>query len=167
MTLRVFGGETSSFSLHDENDVRIGWIRDRTLGFRCFDSVDEARGAARVAYDVMIAACTRMGVSLTASPVGNAPLRIVHDGASDWFTRAGMPIARLVSPRADARDEQLAKVGIELIVPRGIGPVASIGIAQAIHSALQRGRPTALANAPKVVRARDAGTDEPELLASA
>lgn len=145
MTLKVFGSESSYFSLHNENDVPIGWIRDRTLGFRCFDSVPEARAAARIAYDVMIAACARIGVSSMASPVGNAPLRIVHDGASEWFTNGGMPIARLLPARADAAGDPTASYGIELIVPRGVGPVASIGIAQAIHVALERGRPTVLA----------------------
>jgi len=148
MTLKVFGSESSYFSLHDENDLLIGWIRDRTLGFRCFDSITEARAAARIAYDVMIAACERLGASSVASPVGDAPLRIVNDGASKWFTHDGMPIARLLAPRPDAVGDA-AKFGIELIVPRGVGPVASIGVAQAIDVALARPQPTLPAREPE------------------
>ncbi|HEV2642475.1 MAG TPA: hypothetical protein VGT98_07200 [Candidatus Elarobacter sp.] len=137
MPLRIFGDATSGFSLHDDNDVRIGWIDGRALGFRCFADLDAAAAGARVAYTALVSWSARLGGTQPLPDIGESELRLVNDGAYTWFASGQVPVARVLTPRADvARDHGLH--AIELILPRGVGPVAAIGGAQAIYSALVR-----------------------------
>lgn len=146
MALRVFGDDAASFSLRDENDVEIGWIEGRALGFRCFADLDDAMAAARVAYETLVSWSARLGASRANVQIGDAELQVVNDGAYEWFASDRIPVARLLRPRADvALDRGL--YGIELVIPQGIGAVAAIGGAQVIHSALVRQLPDVLAHA--------------------
>lgn len=146
MALRVFGDDASGFTLHDSNEVQIGWIEGRALGFRCFAHLEDARVAARVAYDTITSWSARVGTSAAPVRIGDEPLQLVDDGAYEWFASDRVPVARFLRPRADlASDRGLC--GIELVIPRGIGAVAAIGGAQVIYSALTRQLPGAIVHA--------------------
>jgi hypothetical protein len=140
MALRIFGDDASGFALHDEHDTPIGWIRGRTLGFRLFNTLDDAMQGARVAYEAAASWAARMGVSRPLAAIGDADLTLVHDGAYEWVASGLTPVARLLRPRADVILDD-GQYGIELVIPQGIGAVAAIGGAQVIHSALMRRLP--------------------------
>jgi hypothetical protein len=137
MALKVFGDPAAGFTLHDEHENQIGWVRDRTIGFRCFPTVEHAAAGARIAYTTLATWSARLGATQAVTELGDGELRIVNDGAYTWFASEQIPVARLMRPRADiARDAGLH--GIELVLPRGIGAVTAIGGAQVVYSALVR-----------------------------
>lgn len=140
MALRIFGDDASGFALHDAHDTPIGWIRGRTLGFRLFNTLNDAKEGARVAYDAAASWTARVGVTRPFTPIGDGDLTLIHDGAYEWFASDLTPVARLLRPRADVILDG-GRYGIELIIPQGIGAVAAMGGAQVIHSALVRQLP--------------------------
>lgn len=145
MALRVFGDD-AGFTLHDQHDAQVGWIEGRALGFRCFATLEDARAAARVAYETLASWSARTGAAAPPARIDNEPLHMVNDGAHEWFASGRVPVARLLRPRADVASDY-GLHGIELVIPRGIGSVTAIGGAQIIHSALTRQLPDAVVHA--------------------
>src|SRR5688500_6187088 len=79
----------------------VGWIRGQTVGFGGFATQTEAARAAWVAHRTLVRRHERrQGGPPTA--VGTAPLAIAHEGESDTILAADQPIAKLLSPPADA-----------------------------------------------------------------
>ncbi len=135
MSLRVIANEHGGFRLY-RGDEHVGWIEDRAIGFRGFESADEAGRAAGAAYDALRTWLARQHRT-EPMPGRRRALRARRDGRLTRLTLGSVPVGRIIEPTGDA-PVQDAHYGFELLLPPGLGPVAAIGAAQVIDTALAR-----------------------------
>lgn len=133
MSLTVYGRDDGGFLLHG-NEVPIGWVEGRAVGFRGFPTRVDALGAARLGHQALHGWLTRERHSTQASSSGGA-LRTRRDGRLHWITVGGSAIGRLVEPTTHA-PVAANTFGFELLLPPSVNPVGGINAAQVIYHAL-------------------------------
>ena len=133
--MRVFAEGDDLYRLEDVRGVHIGTIRGRTISFRGFPTEIAARDAAVAAWLAMNEALRREYPSWPHHELALERLGTTHDGAYEWFYDGTRAIARLIRPRAGARE---LTYGIELVLPsyssEGVAITASHGMSRAVAS---------------------------------
>ena len=135
MTLTVYGRDEGGFLLH-RNQLPIGWVEGRAVGFRGFPTRDNAMEAARVGHQALQGWLARERHAEAASGAGGA-LRTRRDGRLHWITVGGNAIGRLVEPTTHA-PVGANSFGFELLLPPSVNPVGGISAAQVIYHALKK-----------------------------
>ncbi len=135
MTLTVYGRDDGGFLLHG-NELPIGWVEGRAVGFRGFATKDHALEAARVGHRALRGWLERERHTAPTSGSDGA-LRTRRDGRLHWITVDGSPIGRLVDPDTHAPVSP-STFGFEFLLPPSVNPVGGISAAQVIWHALKR-----------------------------
>lgn len=141
--LRIVSDGENRHRLEDASGTAIGWIRGRTIGFRGFAREDLARDAAIAASQAMQRALRSQYPGWLWYEAAVDKLRLVHDGAYEWFYDGTAAIARLLRPHSRAYDDTL---GIELVLPsyasEGVAMTVAQSLARAVDPYRQPGVPT-------------------------
>ncbi|HEU6450658.1 MAG TPA: hypothetical protein VFT57_04505 [Gemmatimonadaceae bacterium] len=135
MTLTVYGRDEGGFLLHG-NELPIGWVEGRAVGFRGFATRDHALEAARVGHRALQGWLERERHAAPAKSAEGA-LRTRRDGRLHWITVDGSPVGRLVDPETHAPVSP-STFGFEFLLPPSVNPVGGISAAQVIWHALKR-----------------------------
>lgn len=133
MSLTVYGRDDGTFLLHGD-EVPIGWIERRAVGFRGFSTRNDAIDAARLGHHALQGWLTRERHTRAASRPTGAP-RTRRDGLLQWITIGESTIGRLVEPSAHT-PVGASSFGFELMLPPSVNPVGGINAAQVIYHAL-------------------------------
>jgi hypothetical protein len=131
--LRVLSDGDNRYRLENDNEVQIGWINGRAIGFRGFASEADAKEGALVAWRALDLVLRRQYPGWPSYTPALDELHLVHDGAYEWFADGTAPIARLVRPQRRAYD---LTFGIELVLPSYASEGVAITAAHAVGAAL-------------------------------
>ena len=131
--LRVLSDGDDRYRLENDDDVQIGWINGRAIGFRGFATEADAMAGAVVAWRALDLALRRQYPGWPSYTPALDALRLIHDGAYEWFVDGTSPIARLVRPQRRAYD---LTFGIELVLPSYASEGVAITAAHAVGAAL-------------------------------
>lgn len=135
MTLTAYGRDDGGFLLHG-NELPIGWVEGRAIGFRGFATKEHAMEAARVAHRALSKWLARER-HLAEVDDDAGTLRTRRDGRLNWITIDGSPIGRLLDPDTHA-PVGASTFGFELLLPPSVSPVGGISAAQVIWYAMKR-----------------------------
>jgi hypothetical protein len=133
-----------SFSIFDHGDGRfrlvrdereVGWVEDRTIGFRGFADADEARAAATTAYTALAGWIARQ-VRTEPVPPRRRRLAVRREGAVEWLTLGGARIGRLRPFGADDLAQVAPEFGFEVYLPARVAHGLALSAAQVIDRAL-------------------------------
>ena len=133
-----------SFSIFDHGDGRfrlvrddreVGWVEDRTIGFRGFADADEARDAATTAYDALASWSARQ-LRTEPLPPRRRRLSVRREGAVEWLTLGGVEIGRLRRFGADDIPGVEPDFGFELRLSARVSAALGLSAAQVIGRAL-------------------------------
>ena len=131
--LKILSDGADKHRVEDATGTNIGWIHGRTIGYRGFATVDDARDAAVAAWRAFDKALRQQYAGWPHYEPQLEQLGVMHDGVHEWFHDGTAPIARLLRPQPRAYDYSF---GIELAVPsyasEGVAIVAAQSIAMAI-----------------------------------
>jgi hypothetical protein len=131
--LTVLSDGDNKHRLEDSSGVQIGWIRGHAIGFRGFATENDARDAAIVARQALDSALRREYNGWPRQEAAVDKVRMVHDGAYEWFYDGRAAFARLLRPQRRAYDSSF---GIELILPSYTSEGAAIAVAHSVASAV-------------------------------
>ncbi len=131
--LRVLSDGDDRYRLENDDDVQIGWINGRAIGFRGFSTEADARAAAVAAWRALDLVLRRQYPGWPSYVPALDELELVHDGAYEWFADGTSPIARLIRPQRRAYD---LTFGIELVLPSYASEGVAITAAHAVGAAL-------------------------------
>ncbi len=131
--LRVLSDGDDRYRLENDDDPHRGWIHGRAIGFRGFATEAEAMAGAVTAWRALDHVLRRQYPGWPEHRPALADLRLVHDGAYEWFADGVAPIARLIRPRRRAYDSTF---GIELVLPSYASEGVVITAAHAVGGAL-------------------------------
>jgi hypothetical protein len=124
------------------DEVAVGWVNHRAVGFRGMRTEATARDAAIIAWRAMDAVLTNQYPGWPRRDPRFDQVRVTHDGAYEWFHDGTIPIARLLRPHRRAFN---ATFGIELVLPsyatEGVGVAVAQAIAMAIGPFVSRSGP--------------------------
>jgi hypothetical protein len=132
--LRVLSDGDDRYRLENENDVQIGWISGRSIGFRGFATEADAKEGAIAAWRALDLVLRRQYPGWPSYAPSLDELQLVHDGAYEWFADGTSPIARLIRPQRRAYD---LTFGIELVLPSYASEGVAITAAHAVGAALE------------------------------
>jgi hypothetical protein len=131
--LKILSDGDNKHRVEDSAGTQIGWINGRTIGFRGFDTEDDAREATIAAWRALGSALRQQYAGWPRYEPKLDQLRRIHDGAYEWFYDGTAPIARLLRPQRRAYDRSF---GIELVLPsyasEGVAIAAAHSVAKAI-----------------------------------
>jgi hypothetical protein len=131
--LKILGDGDNKHRLEDGAGVNVGWINGRAIGFRGFVTEDAARDAAIAAWRALDASLRRQYSGWPSHQPDFDRLRVVHDGAYEWFYDGTTAIARLLRPQRRAYD---SSYGIELVLPSYASEGVAITAAQSVAKAV-------------------------------
>lgn len=131
--LRVLSDGDDRYRLENDDDVQIGWINGRAIGFRGFATEADAKEGAVVAWRALDLVLRRQYPGWPSYSPALDEIELVHDGAYEWFADGTSPIARLVRPQRRAYD---LTFGIELVLPSYASEGVAITAAHAVGAAL-------------------------------
>jgi len=131
--LRVLSDGDDRYRLENDDDVQIGWINGRAIGFRGFATEADARRGAVAAWQALDLVLRRQYPGWPSYAPVLDEVKLVHDGAYEWFADGTSPIARLVRPQRRAYD---LTFGIELVLPSYASEGVAITAAHAVGAAL-------------------------------
>jgi hypothetical protein len=131
--LRVLSDGDDRYRLENDDDVQIGWINGRAIGFRGFATEAEARDGAVAAWRALDLVLRRQYPGWPNYEPALDRLQLVHDGAYEWFADGTAPLARLIRPQRRAYD---LTFGIELVLPSYASEGVAITAAHAVGAAL-------------------------------
>src|SRR5689334_12388051 len=146
-----YTGGIMSFSIFDHGDGRfrlvrddreVGWVEDRTIGFRGFADADEARDAATTAYTALASWSARQ-LRTEPVPPRRRRLSVRREGAVEWLTLGGVEIGRLRRFGTDDLPGAEPDFGFELHLPARVSAAHGLSAAQAIGRALAARTPEA------------------------
>ena len=131
--LKVLSDGDDRYRLENDADETMGWISGRAIGFRGFATEHEAKEGAVAAWRALELVLRRQYPGWPSYAPSLETLRLVHDGAYEWFADGTAPIARLIRPRRRAYD---LSFGIELVLPSYASEGVAITAAHAVGAAL-------------------------------
>ena len=138
----IIGDGEGKYRIMLGDDVAVGWLSDRAVGFRGMTTEAVAREAAIVAWQAMDAVLANHYSGWPRREPRFDHMRLTHDGAYEWFHEGAMPIARLLRPHRRAFN---ATFGIELVLPsyatEGVGVTVAQAVAMAMIPFLTRSGP--------------------------
>jgi hypothetical protein len=132
--LRIIADGENRFRLESANGVDVGWIRNRTLGFRGLPSeatTIEATVDSSRALEVSLA---REFPGRPIHEISAPGVRLVHDGAYEWIADGDRPLARILRPTSGLFPE--TDFGLEFQLPSYATHHVSIAGAQAVWRVL-------------------------------
>lgn len=135
MSLKIFEHGDGRYRLF-RDDLEVGWVLGRDIGFGGFADEESAIRAATAAYDALSGWLSRQRRD-EAAPRRGRRLGARHDGGERVLTLGGVPIGRLVHSHVDLRPDD-GSHGFELRLPPRFG--AALTAAQVIDNALVRHR---------------------------
>jgi hypothetical protein len=133
-----------SFSIFDHGDGRfrlvrdereVGWVEDRTIGFRGFVDANEARAAATTAYTALAGWIARQ-LRTEPVPPRRRRLSVRREGAMEWLTLGGVRIGRLRRFGTDDQPGVAPDFGFEVYLPTRVSSGLGLSAAQVIDRAL-------------------------------
>lgn len=132
----IFDRGDGRFGLH-HGPREVGWVEDRSVGFRGFEGRDAALAAASSAYDALSAwfAGQRRAELV---PRSEGLLDVLHRDEVDWLALGGVIIGRLIPFEVDREVDADSEFGFELHLPPRVG--SSLAAAQIVDAALRRDR---------------------------
>jgi hypothetical protein len=136
--LKVLSDGDDKHRLEDSGGAAIGWINGRTIGFRGFATVSDAREAAVAAWRGLDRALRNQYPGWPRYEPKLDRLRTTHDGAYEWFFDGTAAIARLLRPQRRAYDTSF---GIELVLPSYASEGVAIAAAHSMATAIWRPAP--------------------------
>jgi len=160
--LRVLSDGDDRYRLENQDDVQIGWINGRAIGFRGFATEAAAKDGAVAAWRALDLVLRRQYPGWPSYAPTLDDIQLVHDGAYEWFADGTAPIARLIRPQRRAYD---LTFGIELVLPSYASEGVAITAAHAVGAALESPAPPLAGDAPLGLLAGEDGS--PSLPASA
>jgi len=129
----IIGDGEGKYRIMLGDEVAVGWLNHRAVGFRGMKTEAVAREAAITAWRAMDAVLTNHYAGWPRREPRFDRMRITHDGAYEWFHEGTVPVARLLRPHRRAFN---ATFGIELVLPsyatEGVGLAAAQAVAMAI-----------------------------------
>ncbi|HET9685382.1 MAG TPA: hypothetical protein VFP15_14850 [Gemmatimonadaceae bacterium] len=131
--LRVLSDGDNRYRLENDSNLHVGWINGRAIGFRGFATEAEAMIGASTAWRALHGVLRRQYPGWPNYQPSFGTLRLVHDGAYEWFADGTSPIARLIRPQRRAYD---LTFGIELVLPSYASEGVAIAAAHAVGGAL-------------------------------
>lgn len=140
----------------DDTAHRVGWIDGSAIGFRGYDSEDEAMRAARVAHRTMVrrfaGTSHKRKVKELERGAAQEPLMVDRAGDVELILAGHHPIARLVRP-GEEPDDGSDSFGFEVQLPvpvddRSARSTAAVLYATLQHSDADAGKPDRSAAAP-------------------
>jgi hypothetical protein len=137
--LRFLGDGDGKYRLVNVGDQEVGWIRGRVIGFRGFDTEEDAVASA-VAGAEALGAYLEQQTGRRHLPEPSGPLRLVHDGAHEWVSDGRIPVARLNRPPTSAVGTSAgdASFAIEFVLPMAATEATAIHAAGRVHAAIVR-----------------------------
>ena len=136
--LRVLSDGDNRYRLENDDDVQIGWINGRAIGFRGFANESDAKEGAVAAWRALDLVLRRQYPGWPSYAPALDELQLVHDGAYEWIADGTAPIARLIRPQRRAYD---LTYGIELVLPSYASEGVAITAAHAVGAALTPAAP--------------------------
>ena len=129
----IIGDGERKYRIMLGDEVAVGWLTDRAVGFRGMKTETVAHEAAIAAWQAMDAVLTNHYAGWPRREPRFDQMRLAHDGAFEWFHEGTTPIARLLRPHRRAFN---ATFGIELVLPsfatEGVGVAVAQSVARAI-----------------------------------
>jgi hypothetical protein len=162
--LKILSDGDDKHRVENSTGVAIGWIAGRTIGFRGFVTVSDARDAAIAAWHALDRVLRQQFTGWPRYQPRLDQLRLAHDGAYEWFTDGTSPVARLLRPQRRAYDHSF---GIELVLPSFASEGVAIAAAHSVARAIEPYRDAPLAAPGQSVGANGVATVEPEAAAHA
>ncbi len=132
--ISVFADGENRHRLEDASGAEIGWIRGRVIGFRGLRTEEDARAAVVAAYPRFEAAMRQHFTGWPHVEVSMDRVRVVTDGAYDWFTDGSHPLARLHRPR---RPSDRGLFALEFVLPSYASEGVAMSVAQILGRALR------------------------------
>lgn len=129
----IIGDGDGKYRIMLGDEVAVGWLNNRAVGFRGMATEEAAREAASVAWRAMDQVLTNQYAGWPRREPRLDQMRITHDGAFEWFHEGTMPIARLLRPHRRAFN---ATFGIELVLPTYATEGVGVSVAQAVAQAV-------------------------------
>jgi hypothetical protein len=129
----IIGDGEGKYRILLGNEMAVGWLNDRAVGFRGMTTEGSARDAAIAAWRAMDAVLTNQYGGWPKRNPRFEQLRITNDGAYEWFHEGTTPIARLLRPHRRAFN---ATFGIELVLPSYATEGVGLAVAQAVANAI-------------------------------
>lgn len=155
--LRIFADGENAHRLENADGTHAGSIRGRSIRLVGLHSEPDAIAAAVVIAATVDTALARHYGSPPLPPFALDALRVVHDGAYDWVSDGGRPIARLIRPSEQKdHDEGYA---IEFVLPSYASEGVVVSIAQVMAATLAEHA------TPRAVRARRPDSAAPDAMA--
>lgn len=136
MKFGIFDRGDGRYGLH-RGPREVGWVEDRTVGFRGFLGRDAALAAASSAYDALSAWFARQRRAELV-PRSDGLLDVLHRDEVDWLSLGGVVIGRLIPFEMDIDLDADSEFGFELDLPPRVG--SSLAAAQVVDAALERHR---------------------------
>lgn len=136
--LRILSDGDDRYRLENDSNLHVGWIHGRAIGFRGFATEAEAMAGAVTASRALNLVLRRQYPGWPDYRPSFDALRLVHDGAYEWFADGTSPIARLIRPQRRAWD---LTYGIEFVLPSYASEGVAIAAAHAVGGALARSGP--------------------------
>lgn len=135
-SLDIFDRGDGRYGLH-HGAHEVGWVEDRTVGFRGFQGRDAALAAASSAYDALSAwFASQRRAELV--PRSGGLLDVLYRDDVDWLSLGDVVIGRLIPFELEMEVDTDAEFGFELHLPPRVG--SSLGAAQVVDAALKRHR---------------------------
>jgi hypothetical protein len=129
----IIGDGDRKYRIMLGDEVAVGWLTDRAVGFRGMKTEAVAQEAAIAAWRAMDSVLTNHYAGGPRRDPSFDRMRVTNDGAFEWFHEGTTPIARLLRPHRRAFN---ATFGIELVLPsyatEGVGVTVAQGVARAI-----------------------------------
>jgi hypothetical protein len=122
------------YLIHD-GDERIGWLKDRRIGFRGFTAPSDVREAIVAIHGAIEQTLGAPHARYPTMPATRHALKLVRDGAFECFVYRQEIAARLLRPHRRAFDSSF---GLELSLPSW---VRASQVLHAAHAAATAVRP--------------------------
>lgn len=136
--LSVFETGDATFRLSNSRDEEVGWIKGGALGFGRLPTEADAIEAALAGGDALAGYLDRLSGASQPSERSTGKVKVVHDGAYEWVTRGGTPIARLYRPDRDPAQRKQGTFAVEFVLPSYVKDGTTIAAAQVVHHAITR-----------------------------
>jgi hypothetical protein len=129
----IIGDGEGRYRIMLGDEVAVGWLNDRAVGFRGMKTEAIAHEAAIAGWKAMDAVLTNHYAGWPRREPQFDRMRITHDGAYEWFHEGTVPVARLLRPHRRAFN---ATFGIELVLPSYATEGVGLAVAQAVAMAI-------------------------------
>ena len=129
----IIGDGEGKYRIMLGDEVAVGWLNDRAVGFRGMRNEAAAVQAAIAGWRAMDSVLTNHYAGWPRREPRFDQIRVTHDGAYEWFHEGTMPLARLLRPHRRAFN---ATFGIELVLPSYATEGVGVTVAQSVAAAI-------------------------------